>query len=1710
MARVSIVPLLLAALALLVLLPLPASAQTLLVSSRGASLQQPLKVQGVDVGATIRQMEERLVQQQRIIDVLLKRNSSNALLLQQYEQRFEQLQQTVNNQQTLLDAQEILLVQVQANSTIRLPGNSGTTLREVVTEQQTILAHLVEQNNTVIHEISSIGEHVESLDAQDQLLAEQLQQLNATTQQALHQHDTRISELTTLVDALLTPTVVHAEAGSEQAAVKWALASATVTAEPGGATCETDGLSGEQQCTVLGLTNGVNYTFTARLRNAAGVGGVSPASNSVAPRLACRRLLAATAGDGGVLSVSPLSSTYCAEGEYTAGTVVTLTAIPDSGHGVSWSGPASGVEDSAALTFTLPMPDAVAQVVASFALCYALTVDVLSGSGSASIADPLQSAGCAAGSFVAGASVTLKASPAAGWSFNGWSGSVSAGFGAAVWSFVMPAAAALQCASFAQCMPLTVSRQPADGSGGSVSVSPSQLGGCPTGRFLQGAALTLTATPVLGWALMSWTGAQNSTALVWSYTMGNAAAVQVARFGPCLPLTLLTNGTGSVSVDLSNSPGCPAGEYVPGASLTLNGAAPAGWTQTAWTGTVALPAELSDFPDSPWSYTMPAVAATQTAHFAQCYPLTLVFTGTGAGNGELIPSGSFACDGGSFVAGAALGVLLEPIDSQYTLVMHTLTAVTASGEALEFVSAPSPFGLVMPAEATTVIAQFTRCIELSTSTVGGGSITSLGNSNSYTCAAGRFPEGEMLTIIATPDANRVFAGWTGTFTSNSPTYFFVMPATASTLTANFAPCFALSITVVGTGSITRTPVKSSTCATGAYIPGANISVVATATGSNTFVAWSGASTESTTSTRFVMPSTSTTLTATFAACYVLTLTSPSGGGSVAPSPSKSYACATGSFVSGANMTLTATPDSNFALTGWIGAASGTTNPRGFTMPGNAVTVGANFAECYPLTLQTSGSGSITASIPNSPGCAVGSYVASASVTLTGTGASSSWTLTGWTGTQSRLNNHNAWVYTMPAGPATQTAQFAECYPLALASAGGTTGTVASSPTQSFACATGYFVTGAALTITGTAGSSTISTFREWSGDASGTANPVNFTMPAATASITGTFVKCVFLSAGTAIYSGSGGSIGAITCGWTHTCNAASKFFPAGASMTIEGTAAAGSTFTHWSSGLTSTDNPLAFTMPSTNLALTANFYKCYALFIQSNGNGTVSGGTPASAGTCAPGTYGPFVNVTVTATPNSGFGLVRWTGPGATGNALTWTFTTRQTASTLAATFGECFNISVSAATIGGTVGTPSPSNSPGCAAGSFVAGTSVNYTATPSQYYRFTKWSGLSTATTAAAVTVVVLSSNNYVLQAHFEQIDFVYGQLAFTQSTVSNPSAPAKGFARPFGVAINAADELFVADFNGHRVLVYPYGSLTPSRVIGQADFTSTSANRGALGASRAANTLYGPAGLAFDADGNLLVSDQYNYRVLVFPPGASSTTAAIRVYGQLGDFTTNTQYSPPTADSLAQPTGVAVGAGGVFIADSLNFRVLYYPGTSTTATRVIGQTDFATKYANGGMYSFHLPRGIALDASGGIYVTDNTDNRITYYAASALTVNQPASQLIGQSAYNAYSANRGLGLSSPAANSLYKPQLHVMRPDGLYVADAYNGRVLRFPLSGGVAAGTADRVWGQVDFITNLPQAQSNNTFIRPYGVAFDSKGDMYVSDSDGFRVLRVTP
>ena len=105
------------------------------------------------------------------------------------------------------------------------------------------------------------------------------------------------------------PTDVTATAGDAQATVTWrpptdpgtsAVTGYTVTATPGGRTCQT---AGALTCTVLGLTNGTRYVFDVTASNAVGAGLASAPSSAVVPGAAAvspsePRDVVATAGDG--------------------------------------------------------------------------------------------------------------------------------------------------------------------------------------------------------------------------------------------------------------------------------------------------------------------------------------------------------------------------------------------------------------------------------------------------------------------------------------------------------------------------------------------------------------------------------------------------------------------------------------------------------------------------------------------------------------------------------------------------------------------------------------------------------------------------------------------------------------------------------------------------------------------------------------------------------------------------------------------------------------------------------------------------------------------------------------------------------------------------------------------------------------------------------------------------------------------------------------------------------------------------------------------------------------------------------------------------------------------------------------------------------------------------------------------------------------------
>jgi hypothetical protein len=220
-------------------------------------------------------------------------------------------------------------------------------------------------------------------------------------------------------------------------------------------------------------------------------------------------------------------------------------------------------------------------------------------------------------------------------------------------------------------------------------------------------------------------------------------------------------------------------------------------------------------------------------------------------------------------------------------------------------------------------------------------------------------------------------------------------------------------------------------------------------------------------------------------------------------------------------------------------------------------------------------------------------------------------------------------------------------------------------------------------------------------------------------------------------------------------------------------------------------------------------------------------------------------------------------------------------------------------------------------------------------------------------------------------------IYGQNgSFSTFAANTPSVSNGGLSFPDHVFTDASG-VYITDSANNRVLHFPGTATVPDRVYGQnGSFTTTSASAGA-------NGLSGPRGIWGDGDG-IYVADTSNNRVLYYP---GNSTTATRVYGQLGSYTTNTANTGGlSANSLNSPWAVRPYAGGVYIADATNHRVLYYTGTSTTASQVWGQAgSFTTNTANNGglsASSLNNPTGVDVDASG-MYVSDNVNNRVLFY-------------------------------------------------------------------------------------------------------------------------------
>jgi len=257
--------------------------------------------------------------------------------------------------------------------------------------------------------------------------------------------------------------------------------------------------------------------------------------------------------------------------------------------------------------------------------------------------------------------------------------------------------------------------------------------------------------------------------------------------------------------------------------------------------------------------------------------------------------------------------------------------------------------------------------------------------------------------------------------------------------------------------------------------------------------------------------------------------------------------------------------------------------------------------------------------------------------------------------------------------------------------------------------------------------------------------------------------------------------------------------------------------------------------------------------------------------------------------------------------------------------------------------------------------------------------------------------------------------------------------------------------------------------------------------------------------------VVVSDYYNARVLIYDSPFSTGESASVVLGQ-NLFTTGA--GGLTANGMSSPNSTAEdNAGNLYVSDSTNNRVLQFKPAFTNgmaASLVIGQPDFTTGTANTTQNGLNIPWCVAFDSSGNLWVLDGVNYRILQFKPPFAN-GMNASLVIGQPNFTS-----GLPSGPPWAHGLSTSNSGLFGPGqiafdasgDLWVADLGNNRVLEFepPFTNGMAASL---VIGQTNFVS-YGGGTTASTFGGPFGVAFDSAGNLWVADEGNSRVLQFTP
>jgi sugar lactone lactonase YvrE len=307
-------------------------------------------------------------------------------------------------------------------------------------------------------------------------------------------------------------------------------------------------------------------------------------------------------------------------------------------------------------------------------------------------------------------------------------------------------------------------------------------------------------------------------------------------------------------------------------------------------------------------------------------------------------------------------------------------------------------------------------------------------------------------------------------------------------------------------------------------------------------------------------------------------------------------------------------------------------------------------------------------------------------------------------------------------------------------------------------------------------------------------------------------------------------------------------------------------------------------------------------------------------------------------------------------------------------------------------------------------------------------------------------------------------------------------------PAGLTVDSAGNLFIADYVNRRVR-----KVTSSGVISTVAGTGME-GFGGDGGPAASALFHLPTSVAVDSTGNLYIADSSNSRVRkVTAGGVISTAAGSGNKGFSGD------GGQATSAGLDSPVGVAVDASGnLFIADYAGQRIRKVsPGGVISTVAGNGTQGYGGDGAPAAAAELNEPWGVAVDASGNLFIADLVNHRIRKVGPDGVINTAAGTGIPGFS---------GDGGPAAYAQLKYPAGVAVDSKGNLFIADSGNHSIRKVTPAGiiGTIAGN-----GRAGFSGDggpATSAQLNG----PTSIAIDAAGDLFVVDHNNNRIREITP